>query len=348
MPSHTHVHDTRVVQCSCTASIEQRLLKKQEQAAEGELEGESVEARNQALMVLFSNHLCLELTALNFTTQRIIPFTDVLGIEHDDAGDRPVLVVSCRGITLHLAISPDIFEHVSKEVEYARLNSVDLSRITDGDKKSTALMDESTVKLSRISATSDEELIGDLYNRNRVSVSDGQSALADGAAARKSSANQTVASVMGKLSQAEWTQLMSGAEHFECKHRKTIIKEGETTKALYQLTHGTATVELHVKGRPQAVVVSRKVAGDIFGERSLLMGGGAKASVVVESETAGVIRLKHAHIQHLFTSSHPNLAGKFYYFIALDQARTHAQPPSAPKCLPLAARAILRTAPLSR
>ena len=78
-------------------------------------------------------------------------------------------------------------------------------------------------------------------------------------------------------------------------------------------------MELKVKGRPQAVVVARRKAGEMFGERTLLLGGEASASIVVDSDTAVLIRLTDAYLNKLFKSS-PELPGKFYCFLATDQA----------------------------
>ena len=79
-------------------------------------------------------------------------------------------------------------------------------------------------------------------------------------------------------------------------------------------------VELRVKGRPQAAVVGRRRMGDLFGERSLLNGGDAKASVVVESETAVILRVTSSVLAELF-SQHPELMGKFFCLLAVDQAK---------------------------
>lgn len=163
------------------------------------------------------------------------------------------------------------------------------------------------------------ELHEKLYARKHISVVDENAA--DGADHHGQHRKETVEAVMGQLSVQEWGSLIGSAEHFEVENRHPIIKEGEQSHSLYQLTAGTATVELHVEGRPQAVVVARKEKGDIFGERSLLLGGGARASVVVDSPKASVLRLSSAHVHKVLHSAHPQLAGKFYYFLALDQAR---------------------------
>lgn len=70
--------------------------------------------------------------------------------------------------------------------------------------------------------------------------------------------------------------------------------------------------------RTQAVVVARRRAGEMFGERTLLLGGEASASIVVDSEKAVLIRLTDAYLNKLFKSN-PGLPGKFFCFLATDQ-----------------------------
>lgn len=99
----------------------------------------------------------------------------------------------------------------------------------------------------------------------------------------------------------------------------SVLREGQRTRALYQITAGKATVEVRLPGRPTAVVVARRTAGDLLGERSLLLGETLPASVVVESESLSVLRIKHAHLKKLFATSHPELPAKFYLFLARKQ-----------------------------
>ena len=135
-----------------------------------------------------------------------------------------------------------------------------------------------------------------------------------------SSADTGMGGAIDELTLSDWRQLLQGAEYLELYRGEAIVREGAGLKALYQLVEGTATVERKVKGRPHAVVVARKEGGDLFGERSVLVGGRASASVIVSSETAYVLRLKGSRLHKLLSSS-PELSAKFYFFLAVDQAR---------------------------
>jgi CRP-like cAMP-binding protein len=301
-----------VAQTRCTVSIEQRTTR-------GGRSSVADASEVPAVLVIFNSHLCLEMAALNFSSQRVVAFEDVYGIEQDAASAKPLLVVACHGFTLFISVAADIIGDVSRELELARLAALDLSAITTTEEVGSLERQSKVMKIQSESTDDHAEILQDLYARNRISMV--MDASTSATPSKEKERKETVAQVMGKLSLAEWGMLMGSADHFELAHRKVIIKEGESSRALYQLTRGSANVELHVQGRPQAVVVAHKVAGDIFGERSLLLGGLASASVVVSSETATVLRLTMSKLQHLFKTSHPALPGKLYYFLALDQAR---------------------------
>jgi CRP-like cAMP-binding protein len=66
--------------------------------------------------------------------------------------------------------------------------------------------------------------------------------------------------------------------------------------------------------------VAELKAGAMFGELSFLVGGGATASIVAQSETVTVIFVERLRLQKLFDAN-PQLAGKFYKFVALFMAK---------------------------
>lgn len=282
-------------------------------------------ARYNALLAVFSSHLCLELSAMNFVSTRNTPFEDVLHCEQVDnpTYPSPVLHVSCRGSSLLIGLDAAVVEYVRGVIEQRRVHTVaaaamateegdvrELSGVKVGLREGSLARIYDELYMRQWVSMAEPELLEHHHRASHVPLIDHE---------RSEEEAQLVAEE--QLSLDEWSILIKGAEHILLKEGKAIIKEGESTRALYQLTSGTATVEVHIKGRPQAVVVARKNAGDIFGERSLLFGGHAKASVVVSSTTASVIRLKGSYLKKLFNSAHPQLPAKFFYFLALDQAR---------------------------
>lgn len=279
-----------------------------------ETPGDHSEPQHQpGTLVLFSTHLCLELSALNFTRHVVVPFADVQRVEHDESSSTPVAIVFAKGTKYLIGLAADLFVEISRRIELLRLESIDTTMITEAEVHSgvASSLDEKNqgIKLQN-------KELGELGESSiavpelpavlrRDSLDEAGEVIEEGRAS--AGTDVSVTSVMGKLSQSEWTMLMKHAEVWSLEHGATIIQEGEKTRALHQLIRGTAAVEMHVHGRPQAVVLARKQPGDIFGEKSLLLGTPAGSSVVVESDHATVLRLKHTQLQQLFTSAHPGL-----------------------------------------
>ena len=118
---------------------------------------------------------------------------------------------------------------------------------------------------------------------------------------------ETIAA-LAELSREHWSLFVKGSEQLRFRQGDVVIREGDAQRALYQVVEGSARVELAVRGRPQAVVLGRRQMGDLFGERSLLNGGTAAASVVVDSEEAVFLRVTAAFLHELF-NAHADLMG---------------------------------------
>ena len=280
-----------------------------------------------ALLAVFSSAVCLELHALNLVSHRVVPFADVLGCEQVDSPTqaRPVLLISCRGTTLLCGLEPAILPYVHSVIEQRRLATAADDAI-DSEWSEVSLR-ELSAEQRELRDTQVKRAYDELYLKQFVSMDEGSehageraSHVATAPAAPSASAKK-VDLIEEQLTAEEWAALMRGAEHFRFQKGQLIIREGERLRALYQLVSGSAHVEMRIKGRPQALVVARKKPGDLFGERSLLLSGHAKASVVVCSESASVIRLKHGYLKRMLATSQALVSAKFFYFLALDQAR---------------------------
>ena len=124
-----------------------------------------------------------------------------------------------------------------------------------------------------------------------------------------------------QLTESDWsTILVKGAKRQAYKEGEAVLREGDTTRALYHLVQGTLRAELALPGASKAVVVGRLEEGDVFGERSLLLGGGASVTLVVASRDAIVVALAEATFAALL-ASHPKLVSKLYCFMAAYQMR---------------------------
>ena len=295
------------------------------------------DVRFPALIAVFTSAVCLELTALSFVSHRVVSFDEIVNVEIcDEASAKFTLLLACRGYTLFVSMNnASSFGRLARELEMRRLHAMD----TDECDRKTVVGD---LAAAHQLPTRHSELVRAF---NWVPSQEGQSAGGEGpgfhsskrvtaatkiqAAARGLLARKHVwqdNKIMSDLTLADWKLLMSNAEYFVLDKGDAIIKEGEKTCALYQLTQGTATVEVKIKGRPQAVVVAHKQAGDLFGERTLLLGGRAHASIVVSSEPASVMRLKGSKLKKLLAAGTGSkksgeLSAKLYYFLAVDQAK---------------------------
>jgi hypothetical protein len=116
------------------------------------------------------------------------------------------------------------------------------------------------------------------------------------------------------LNSADWRLVFESATSQEFRAGDVVLGEGEQYQRIYQIGDGTCSVR--VGGRH----VADMKAGDVFGELSFLLGGGASASIVAESETVTVIFVERVRLQRLFDAN-PQLAGKFYKFVALFMAK---------------------------
>ena len=125
-----------------------------------------------------------------------------------------------------------------------------------------------------------------------------------------------------KLSFEEWMLLMANATRRKCAQGETVLKEGETSRALYQLVRGTLRAQLTFTrdGKEHSVVVGRLHAGDFFGERTLLLGGTASASLVVASDDAMIFTLSQSMLNKMVSSS-PGLVSRLFCFVTALQMK---------------------------
>jgi CRP-like cAMP-binding protein len=117
------------------------------------------------------------------------------------------------------------------------------------------------------------------------------------------------------LNESDWQQVFESAETRELKLGDVVLAEGEQYQRLWQLgEHSTCSVRVGERR------VAELKAGEIFGEISFLLGGGASASIVCSSETATVIFVERTRLQRLFDANQM-LAAKWYKFLALSMQK---------------------------
>jgi CRP-like cAMP-binding protein len=117
------------------------------------------------------------------------------------------------------------------------------------------------------------------------------------------------------LTQSNWDLLLQGAKIQKYKKENAIIREGENFQRIYQMISGQCRIE---KGNKCLGVM---YAGQMFGEISFLVSGGATASVIADSDEVEIYVLEGYYINILF-AMRPELAGKFYKHLASCLQRT--------------------------
>ena len=273
-----------LLHCECSCTVEENSV------TDGQ--------EKPGMLFLFTNHLCIEVNAFGFQQHHAYPFTDVLSLIRPDEseqqqhkGSRLCVVVECKSASIELLLPSQFFDEVCEAIETMRLDhmNVDLDAAeadAKGDRK------------SRLGSFSINSEIQDHFGQGKP---------------------KQQRELPTKLTEEHWAIFLKGSKQGKYKAGEVVIKEGESTRCLYQVSRGTLRVEMKIKGRPQAVVVGRRTAGQIFGERTLLLGGAASATVVVDSDDAVVLTLPESHMRKVF-AEHPELQGRFYCFLATQQA----------------------------
>ena len=250
--------------------------------------------------------------------------------------------VQCRSLSLTLTgMAPALVEPLCVALEAARLDALDNSALRHGasDEGNAANGGGSKAWVSTSSAaSSDRKQAGSGKKRGKASA--GSAA----AAPHSSSVSDTVVApelqelmrhtddsiesvkasprwklAGGPISEEQWGQLLSAAEHTRLARGDVVLAEGSESRSLYTLVTGALLVEEAVEGLTRAVVVGRLHPGDLFGEHTLLLGGVAGASVVADSDDALVLRLSSERLTTLF-SEDPSLCAKLFCLLSCEQA----------------------------
>lgn len=286
---HTEKEDGEVhvpellLHCECSCTIEEN----------SQTDGQE----KPGMLFLFTNHLCIEVNAFGFQQHHVHPFSNVLALvrpaesaQKHKGGSGLTVVVECKSASIELALPSRFFDEVCEVIETMRLEHMLSSgrdeRESQGSRK------------SRLGSVSINSEICDRFRQDKPTQQ---------------------REMPTKLTEEHWAIFLRGSKQGRYKAGEVVLKEGESTRSLYQVSRGTLRVELKIKGRPQSIVVGRRTAGQIFGERTLLLGGAASATVVVDSEEAVVLTLPDSHMRKVF-ELHPELQGRFYCFLATQQA----------------------------
>eukprot|EP01094_Clydonella_sp_ATCC50884_P013586 TRINITY_DN2386_c0_g2_i1.p1 TRINITY_DN2386_c0_g2~~TRINITY_DN2386_c0_g2_i1.p1 ORF type:complete len:710 (+),score=205.48 TRINITY_DN2386_c0_g2_i1:971-3100(+) len=112
------------------------------------------------------------------------------------------------------------------------------------------------------------------------------------------------------LTDAHWDLILMGGREIHYSPGEVILSEADELQRIYQIVNGSCVVRK--KGFWD--VLSNMNAGDTFGEMSFLMGGGATASVLADTEVT-VFLLEAEYFKRLF-NEHPDISGRWFKYLA--------------------------------
>ena len=294
-------------------------------------------AMAKARVFLFDTHLCIEqLGFMIFTQRRRIELADVLGVHGELAPENVFMVnglqwrqmsVQMKGTSLDLAFESDDCLIFAQTIERKRLRHSVAADAAPANPK---------MRRNRVSTVIGSDAVASSYKFAKIREDGDGAADADGIREGtpgqgakpnqpKSEAKSENALLrLTQLEPQEWSFVLGGARLRQYEQGEPIVLAGSRVDGLMQVASGTLRLEITMPGRPQALVLGRLHEGQILGEATFLLGTAATASIVCETEEASLIRLPEAYLHSLF-EKRPELAGKFYCFLATraaEQLRT--------------------------
>lgn len=118
---------------------------------------------------------------------------------------------------------------------------------------------------------------------------------------------------------ADWTLILKGARTTTFKKDDMVMKEGEATTRVFQLVAGECRFEKVFEGESRVLGKMSLSEGsstdNMFGEISFLEGGKASASVVCNKDDTSIAIIEDYWLDVVF-SYYPEIAGKFYHYLA--------------------------------
>lgn len=142
---------------------------------------------------------------------------------------------------------------------------------------------------------------------------------------------------------ADWTVILKGARTTTFKKDDMVMKEGEATTRVFQLVAGECRFEKVFEGESRVLgkmsLSEGSTTDNMFGEISFLEGGKASASVVCNKDDTSIAIIEDYWLDVVF-SYYPEIAGKFYHYLAnvlskrLKQRESAAPAPSSTAAAP--------------
>jgi len=115
------------------------------------------------------------------------------------------------------------------------------------------------------------------------------------------------------MTAADWDLLLAGASLVKYRNGEYIVQEGKEHQRIYQIAQGSCTIKKNTN--EGEITLANIEAGALFGEMTFLEKGKATASVIAKGNNVAIYMIEGWFINTLFVD-HPNLAGRFYSYLA--------------------------------
>jgi len=115
------------------------------------------------------------------------------------------------------------------------------------------------------------------------------------------------------MASSDWDLLLTGASLVKYKNGEYIVREGKEHQRIYQIAQGSCTIKKNTT--EGEIILASLEPGALFGEMTFLENGKATASVIAKGSNVAIYMIEGWYINTLFVD-HPNLAGRFYSYLA--------------------------------
>jgi len=113
------------------------------------------------------------------------------------------------------------------------------------------------------------------------------------------------------VTEEHWEMILLGGREVKFKKDEIILNQGNESQCIYQIVEGTCRVEKEGFNK----VLARMPSGSTFGEMSFLLGGGASACVIADTDDVSVFIIEAQYFKRLF-NERPDLAGRWFKYLA--------------------------------
>lgn len=122
------------------------------------------------------------------------------------------------------------------------------------------------------------------------------------------------------LTQEDWGTILQGSECVTFMKDEVALEQGESQDKIFQIASGNCRVERYDPQKMKTEMVGYYHEREMFGETNFLLRTESLVSVVADEDNVDIYVIDRDFLEVLFEKQ-PGLAGKFYKFLSLIEAR---------------------------